>query len=542
MTEADKTGLRSWSWFTAELKRRGVYPVIAAYAFFAFVALEVGGNTVEPLGLPNWVMIVLIGLIVLGFPVAAVVAWMFDITATGIRRDPGEGDIEAADAARRPSIAVLPFADMSQDKDQRHFCEGVAEEILNALTKIRQLRVAARSSSFLYDAGAGDVRRIGRELGVDALLEGSVRKSGNRLRVTAQLVKTRDGYHLWSKSFDAELEDVFAIQDEIAKSIAEALLETLTPKQHSRLKTKTSKDVDAYEFYLRGRYFFRRFRKADIEYALQMFRQAIDIDPEFAAAWAGYADCYSFLVMYAEAKPGYRDNARNGSSKAVELDPDLAEAHASRGLAHLVCVEFEAAEAEFKRAVVLNPQLFEAYYYFARTRFHQGRLEEAVDLFQKAAEVDPTDYQSRCLRVQILRGMGREDEARDEAAAAIEVLETHLQWNPDDARAYQLGAGTLLVLGDVQRARRWLERAIDMDPDDPILLYNVACNLATIGDTDSALDYLEQAVEYGTVSAAWMRNDEDLASLRGEKRYAELLAELEQQAGNESQQSGSDRD
>jgi TolB-like protein/tetratricopeptide (TPR) repeat protein len=511
---------------SAELKRRRVYPVIAAYAVVAFVLLQIGEITFQPLGLPNWVMIALIILVVIGFPVTVVLAWIFDITPHGFHRTSSYQEAGTG-VDDKPSIAVLPFVDMSPNHDQGYFCEGIAEEILNALTNIRQLAVAARSSSFLYNTGAGDVREIGRELGVKVILEGSVRKSENRLRVTAQLVKTSDGYHLWSKSYDQELQDVFSIQDEIAKSIAETLLETLTPTQHSALRTRASKDVGAYEYYLRGRQFFKRFRKTDIEYARQMFRQAIDIDPEFAPAWAGYADCFSFLVMYADPMPGYRQQARNASKKALELGPGVAEAHASRGLAYLVSNDFDAAEAEFEKALELNPRLFEAHYYFARTRFHQGRLEEAIELFKTAGEMDPTDYQSRCLRIQVLRGLGRVEESVAEAREAIKVVENNLKWNPDDARAYYLGAGTLFLLGDTERAKRWLHRAIEIDPDDPVVLYNAACNFATLGELESAIEYLDRAIRHGTVSVAWMRNDEDLAKLHSDPRYAELLAQLE---------------
>ena len=213
-------------------------------------------------------------------------------------------------------------------------------------------------------------------------------------------------------------------------------------------------------------------------------------------------------------------------SRAIELDPDLAEAHAARGLSYLVSEEFPAAEREFEKALELNPRLFEAHYYFARTRFHQGRLDEAMELFRSAAEVDPQDYQSRCLRIQILRGTGHIDEARAEAQQALEVLERHLKLNPDDARAHHLGAGTLIVLGEIDRAKRWLHRAIEIDPDDPIVQYNVACNLATLGEIDDAIKYLAGVIEGGTISAAWICNDEDLANLRGDPRFEQLLQTL----------------
>jgi TolB-like protein/Tfp pilus assembly protein PilF len=375
----------SWSELPAELKRRRVYPVIAAYAVGAFILLQIGEITFAPLGLPNWVMVSLIALVILGFPVAVVLAWIFDITPTGIRRDSATLP-RAEDVDPRPSIAVLPFVDMSAEQDQGYFCEGVAEEILNALTKIRQLNVAARSSSFQYKTSVGDVRDMGRELGVKTILEGSVRKAENRLRVTAQLVKVSDGYHLWSKTFDAELKDVFAIQDDIAACIAESLLETLTPTEQLAIRTTSTADVSAYEYYLRGRQFFKRFRKKDIEHARQMFRQAIKIDADFALAWAGYADCHSFLIMYVDPQASYREEADDASKRALELSPDLAEAHASRGLACLVCEEFEAAEEEFKIAIELNPCLFEAYYYYARTQFHRGDVDKSLDYLERAID------------------------------------------------------------------------------------------------------------------------------------------------------------
>ena len=504
-----------------ELKRRKVYPVIAAYSFIGFILLQIGEITFGPLGLPEWAMTLLVVVVILGFPVALVLSWIFDITPTGLHRD-SDTFIAQDEGGDTPSIAVLPFVDMSPDKDQAYFCEGIAEEILGALTNIEGLHVAARTSSFQFKEGEGDVRRIGKSLGVKTILEGSVRKSGDQLRITAQLIKVSDGYHLWSKSFDQELKDVFAIQDEIATCITESLLDTLVS-----VKTTSSRDVQAYDFYLRGRQFFHRFRKKDIDFARQMFRQAIDVDPKFALAWAGYADCFSFLMMYAEPNASYCGEASNASEKALELSPELAEAHASRGLAYLVSKEFELAESEFEKAIALNPNLFEAYYYYGRTRFHQGDLPMAADYFAKAAEVNPDDYQSRLLRVQILRGLGRMDEALIEAKQSVAAVEKHLEWSPDDARALYLGAGSLSLSGQVERAKRWLQRALDIDPDDPVVLYNVACNYATFGEIETALDYLERAIEKGTVSAAWMRNDEDLSSLRSHARFEEMLKRLE---------------
>ena len=512
----------SWYKLSAELRRRKVYSVIVAYAVFAFILLQIGEITIEPLGLPNWVMVSLIVLLIVGFPVVALLVWWIDFSSFEKKQNMISLD-SPVDVDHRPSIAVLPFVDMSPKQDQGYFCEGIAEEILNALTKIKQLSVAARSSSFQYNNGACDVREIGKDLSVKTLLEGSVRKSGNRLRVTAQLIKTSDGFHIWSKTFDEEIADIFAIQDDIAKSIVKSLLKSLTPSEQSLIKTTSTINVSAYEYYLRGRQFFKRFRKMDIKYALQMFRQAIEKDPGFSLAWAGYADCHSFLIMYADPQPGYLKESTNASKRALKLSPNLAEAHASRGLSYLVCEDFDLAEIEFRNAIKLNPNVFEAYYYYGRCQFHQGNVEVAAELFKKASLIDPADYQSRCLRVQILRGLGRTEESTTEAHKAIEVIKKHLEWYPDDSRALYLGAGSLIASGDQQRAKRWLIRAIEIAPDDSVVLYNAACNFSLLGELDKAFKYLERAINLGTVSSAWMQNDEDLANLRNSPRYNELL-------------------
>lgn len=505
------------SGLSAELVRRKVYPVVVTYAIVSWILLQVGEVTFGPLGLPDWVMTSLVVVVIGGFPVAVILAWMFDIAPKGPRRDALD---EANEEPKRPpSVAVLPFADMSPNQDQAYFCEGIAEAVLNALAQIEALRVVSRTSSFRYKSSNEDVRALGKALGASAVLEGSVRKDGDQLRVTAQLIDVADGFHLWSKTFDRQLKDVFAIQDEIAISIGESLLDILVP-----VTATSCCDVTAYEFYLRGRQFLHRFRKVDLEHARQMFRHAIDRDPEFASAWAGYADTYSLEIMYAEPDPSFRDLASEASAKALELDPESAEAHASAGLAHLVREEFIDAERELTQAIKLNPNLFEAYYYFARTRFHQGDMDAAAEWFAKAAEVSPDDYQSRLLRVQILRGQGRIELAKTEARAAIEVVEKHLEWHPDDVRALHLGAGSLILLGEEGRADLWLQRALQVDPDDPIVLYNIACNFATMGRIEGALDYLEQAMENGAVSLNWMRNDNDLDCLHGHPRYEALLA------------------
>ena len=229
------------------------------------------------------------------------------------------------------SIAVLPFADMSPQKDQDYFCEGIAEEIINALTKIQALRVASRSSAFAFKGKNQDMRQVGEQLNVSTVLEGSVRKAGERIRITAQLISVADGYHLWSERYDRNLEDVFAVQDEIAENIVKALRVVLTEDEKRAIEKPRTENVQAYEYYLRGRQFFHQFREKGLQFARRMFTRAIEIDPTFALAYAGNADCSSFLYMWWDPSQANLDQAVAASQKALELAPTTAEAHASRG-------------------------------------------------------------------------------------------------------------------------------------------------------------------------------------------------------------------
>ncbi len=523
--------------FYSELKRRKVIRVGMFYAIGAFVLLQIGDVAFEPLDLPGWVMRSLIYTVIVGFPLALVLSWFFDLTRQGLRRDPfdltatGEYTtfVPATEFGTTPSIAVLPFTDMSEAQDQGYFCDGVSEAILNALTRVGNLQVASRTSSFQFRNTSDDIRKIGKKLSVNTVLEGRVQKSNDRLRITAQLINVKDGYHLWSKQYDADLKDIFEIQDEIAQSIAEAQALELSAQEQSALKTASTTDARAYDFYLRGRKFFHRFSGSGMVYARQMFDQALEIDPDFALAWAGRADCYAFVEMYVQADRTNRVEVTRSAKRALELDSVAAEPHASRGLAYLVCEQYDEAIEEFETAIRISPTLFEPWYYYARASFHQGKLQKAADLFAKASEVNPDDYQTRILRAHVLHGLGQVELANEVGKEAIKIVEKHLKWHPDDPRAFYLGAGTLQQLGEHDRAERWIGRALAIDPTDSVVNYNVACFYALEGQGDKALTSLESAVDHGSVSASWMQNDDDLASIRDNPRFDALIERLQKQ-------------
>ncbi len=426
-----------------------------------------------------------------------------------------------------PSIAVLPFTDMSREKDQEYFCDGMAEEIIHALSRIKALRVASRISSFQFKKTSLGTREIGSHLRVSSLLEGSVRKAGNRVRITAQLINVDDGYHLWAGQYDRDISDVFLIQEEIASHIVEALQVTLTPTEGLALRQTPTANVQAYDYYLRGRKFYFQYGNLDVEFALQLFSRAIALDPAFVLAYAGLADCWSYIYLYSERTEAARRQADSASLQAVQLAPESAQAQASRAVAlSLNCRDAEA-EKTFEKAIGLDANLFEAYYFYARHCFVRGALERAAGLYEQAMRVRPEDYQAPLLVAQIYEGEGRLAEAQSARLKGIGLAEKHLENNPKDARAVYMGANGLAALGDRERASEWAERALTMGPKDSMLLYNVACIYSLLGQLDPAFACLERSIQHGLSQKGWLEHDDNLAPLRADPRFQELLKKLE---------------
>jgi len=424
------------------------------------------------------------------------------------------------------SIAVLPFVNMSADPDNEYFTDGVAEEIINALTKVRALRVASRTSAFAFKDKNLNIRKVGEELNVGTVLEGSVRKAGNRLRVTAQLVNVSDGYHLWSERYDRQMDDVFAIQDEIAENIVKALKVVLSEDEKRAVEKQPTENMEAYAYYLRGRQFFHQRRRTGTQFARRMFERAIEMDPNYAKAHAAVADCCAFMYMYWDGSKANLEGADSASRRALELGPQLAEAHASRGFALSLSRRYDEARQHFEKAIELNRNLFEAHYLYARACVQEGRLEEAVTHYREASRVQPEDYQALLLVQSPLHRLGRHEEAKEALRRGLEVAEKHLELNPDDARAYCLGAQALMQLDEQERAVEWAKRAHALDPTDSGVLYNVACVYALGGMTHQALDCLDEAIQNGYAHREWLDHDTDLDSLREDPRFEALRQKL----------------
>ncbi len=432
-------------------------------------------------------------------------------------REPG-----AAVTAGR-SIAVLPFTNMSGDPETDYFAEGIAEEITTALARLPELRVAARTSAFAFKGTRLDVREVGRRLGVGVVLEGSVRRAGKQLRVTAQLIDVADGYHRWSERYDRELEDVFAIEDDIARSIVGALEVLLADRGDRAMVHPATPHVNAYDFYLRGRQYFRLNRKKSLQYARQMFEQAVAIDPGYALAWCGIADSCSLLHMYYPGLAGDLETADHASARALELAPHLAEAQSSRGFALYQLGRVPEAVERFQQAIRLDPLLFEARYFYGRALFQQGLLKDAARMFEEAARVRD-DYQARFFAAQSLQASGNAGEAEAAYRRAYDTGRHHLELNPDDPRAATMCAVSACRLGRKEEGLEWAQRALAADPEDAGVCYNVACLYALEGEPDRAIDCLEDAFKVGFANPDWVDKDPDLDSLRALPRFQALLA------------------
>jgi len=447
-------------------------------------------------------------------------------------RDALDPDASDASAGKpQPSIAVLPFVDMSQEKDQEYFCFGMAEEIINNLVQLDGLSVASRTSSFAFKGKHQDIRMIGKKLGVTTVLEGSVRKSGDHLRITAHLVNVADGYDMWSEQYEREMKDVFIIEEEIGRSIVDALKIQLSDKERKALEKVPTKNVEAYDFYLRGRQLFYQTKRSRIREARNMFSRAIEKDPYYALAHAGMADSYSYLYWYFDRREDNLQKAMAASQKALELDPELAEAHAARGLAVSLNKQYKEAEREFETAIRLNPNLFEAYYFFARICFVQGKKEEAAEMFEKACEVSPDDHQAPMLLGFILKDMGLNERGEAAYRRGLELVEKHLEVNPDDSRAIYLGSSALIDLGETEKGLKWSMRAVSLDPDDSYILYGIVCNYARLGDVDEAIYYFEKAVKAGFTHREWIENDTDLDPIRQAPRFKAIMKTLQEREG-----------
>jgi TolB-like protein/tetratricopeptide (TPR) repeat protein len=427
----------------------------------------------------------------------------------------------------KPSLAVLPFTNVSPDPENEFFADGITEEIINSLTRVRSLRVSPRTASFAFKNKREDFDEIARKLRVANILEGSVRKAANHLRITVQLVEVARGDTIWSDRYDRELADVFAIQDEISTSIVDALKLVLSGDEEKAIGRVHTHNVRAYEYYLRGRQLYHQRRPEAIVAAVDMYRRAIELDDGYALAYAGLAD--SLAVQFGSFGGGAEAlaQAEAAATRALELDQSLAESHAAHGLVLSYQVKFEESENEFRRAIALDPVSFDAAYHYARMLAAAGHHERAAEMFEAAGDLRPEDYQSVSLAVGYYAAAGRNIDADRVAMRAIQASEQALLINPGDSRALCLGAGAFVRVGDEATAREWVQRSLQLDPRNAMVQFNACCFEANAGDVDAALDHLASAINLGFRHTSWLLADPDLDKLRDHPRFGELVRRTE---------------
>lgn len=434
-----------------------------------------------------------------------------------------------AGLSERPSVAVLPFANISGDPEQAYFADGITEDIITDLSKISGLFVVGRNSVFVYKDKPVNLRTVARELGVRYILEGSVRKAGQRVRITGQLIDGATGGHLWADRYDRDLTDIFAVQDEIARTIIDQLQVRLLTGEASAIDRIPTRSVDAYTCYLQGRQLAHMRSRKFVEAGRRLFEKAIEYDPNYARAYAGIADCDSFSSNWFGTKlPSATILAT--ANRALALDPDLAEAHASRGLALQFAGRRDEALAAFDRALAIDPACYEAHQYLARFHLVAADYDKSTHHFTRSLEIRPDDYRSPLMLASLFNAQARDPvKCERYLKLGLRRAEEAAERNPDHADPLELGAATLATAGHAEQARDWVRRALAIEPTAPNApRYNIACAYAQLGEFDKALDLLEIVVAHaGADSLDWLRWDSDLDPLRDHPRLAQLLGDVD---------------
>jgi adenylate cyclase len=421
----------------------------------------------------------------------------------------------------RPSIAVLPFVNMSGDPEQEYFSDGITEDVITDLSKVSSLRVISRNTAFTFKGRSIETGEIAHRLKANYVVEGSVRKAGGRVRITAQLINGATDGHIWAERYDRDMSDIFALQDEISQAIVKALKIRLLPEERDAIEARSTKDPEAYRLYLLSRHYLIQHGARDLEIGLRFGKRALEIDPDYARAWAVVALCQMFLYMRGTSK----ETGLAAAERALSLDQSLGEAHSARGRALCELGRYDEARRAHEEAVRLDPESSFVQCDAGWSCSQMGRYEEAAQHLERAAELDETDYAALSQASSCYTQLGRDAEALSAVRRALQRVEMEVARRPDNPRPIVFGVGILALLGEKERAKEWASRALIIDPDDPIGLYNIACGMALMNETDAALDLLEaSAPKSFPEQVTWLKKDTDLASLHGHPRFEALVA------------------
>ena len=440
-----------------------------------------------------------------------------------------EGEQPKTGTPRRLSICVLPFANMSGDPEQEYFSDGISEDIITDLSKVSALWVAARNTAFTFKGKHVDVPQIARQLKVSHVLEGSVRKAGGRVRITAQLVDGATGGHIWAERYDRDLNDIFALQDEISQAIVAALKLKLLPEEKKAIEQRGTSNPDAYNLYLLARQYSVTGNVGNArrsEAIIRLCRRATEIDPNYARPWALMAGAQMSLRLHF-GREG--DDGLAAAERALALDGNLAEAHAAKARVLMQSARFDEALREIEIALRLDPESYEVNSAAGRWNYTTRRFDEAIRYYEKAASLMETDYSAAGTLVSCYRAIGDAEGARRAAQRALARTEKIVALEPDNGSAMGRGVAALAALGEAERAKEWAERALLLDPDNLNLRYNLACTLVLeLHEFEAALDLLRPAFEKLRIEMVnWAKTDPDLDLIRDHPRFKAMLAAAE---------------
>ena len=422
------------------------------------------------------------------------------------------------------ALAVLPFDNISSDKEADYFSDGLTEELIARLSAVvSEIELVSRWASMQFKATKKDIKAIGRELGARYIVGGSVRKFQDSVRITVQLVDVETNRQIWGDTYKGKLDDIFDIQEQVAKQIVEALKLKLSFSEKLSLTKRQTVNVQAYDFYLRGQDYLYRLTKRSVEYAIQLFEKAIELDPRYAAAYAACSSAYGQMYQYFSRQEKYRDKAQEFSFKALMYDSNLPDAYAAMGLSYFIWGKFDEAAASGRKAIELDPDNFIAYWTLGRIHFSTGNFAEALELFQRVIDIKPGFYIAHADLAQTYHRLGRMAEAEATSRQLLEMMPNYLLQNPDDSRARMFYAHALLKAGQKERAITEGAAALELSPGDSLMIYNGACLYAQLGDTRKAIDTLREAIAAGVVNFAWMKHDPDLDPLRNDPEFLELV-------------------
>src|SRR5687767_1454069 len=430
---------------------------------------------------------VAVGAITASSKVAPAAENSFPLPPTGADRNP-----EAL--MKSGALAVLPFDNISADENADYFSDGLTEELIARLSLVSEIELVSRWASMQYKGVRKDIKAIAAELGARYIIGGSVRRAQDSVRITVQLVDASTNRQIWGDTYKGKLDDIFEIQEQVAKQIVEALRLKLSLTEKLSLTKRQTDNVQAYDLYLRGQDYLYRLTKRSVEYAIQLFERAIELDPRYAAAYAACSGAYGQMYQYFSRQEEYRDKAQELSFKALMYDSNLPEAYAAMGLSYFIWGKFDEAEASGRKAIELDPDNFIAYWTLGRIHCSTGHFEEAVALFRRVIEIKPSFYVAHLDERQALHNLGRKEEADAALARTMEILPNYLLQNPDDARAKLFYAMSLLDVGRRDEAVAEADAAFEMAPTDSLMLYNLACFYSRLGEKPRAIATLRKAV------------------------------------------------